>query len=97
MKPMVYEVRYSARAIEQLKELRAYDRSAILEKIERLLTTEPTRLSKTTIKLLKQPAPTQYRLRVNEFRVFYDVEGDVVTVMEVLSKGDSVPYLDLQP
>ena len=92
---MSYEVRYSDRAIVQLKGLRAYDRSAILETIEQTLVTHPTKVSKSSIKLLKQPAPTQYRLRVNNFRVFYDVEDDIVTVMEILSKEDSVPYLDL--
>jgi len=92
---MAYEVRYSLRAVEQLKVLRAYDRSAVLDRIEQLLAKQPTRVSKTTIKLLKQPAPTQYRLRVNDFRVFYDVESAVVTVMQILSKEDSVPYLEI--
>ena len=76
---MKYEVRYSLRALEQIKALRAYDQAAILERIDDRLTTEPTRTSKTAIKLLKQPAPTQYRLRANDFRIFYDVEADVVT------------------
>ena len=92
---MNYEVRYSDRALERLKSLRAYDRAAVLARIEDLLATQPTRVSKTTIKLLKQPAPTQYRLRVNDFRVFYDVEDDVVMVMEILSKAASIPFLDV--
>ena len=91
---MKYEVRYSDRALERIKTLRAYDKAAIFERIAQLLTNAPTRASKTAIKLLKQPAPTQYRLRVNDFRIFYDVEGHEVMVMEVLSKEESIPYLE---
>ena len=39
------------------------------------------------------PAPTQYRLRVGEFRVFYDVEQDTVLIIQILSKLDSFGFL----
>jgi mRNA-degrading endonuclease RelE of RelBE toxin-antitoxin system len=70
---MPFEVRYSDEAVEQLKKVRAYDRAAIIDQIEQTLMVNPTLESKTKLKLLRQPAPTQYRLRVGEFRVFYDV------------------------
>ena len=64
---MNYEVRFSDRALEQIKALRAYDKAAVLERIDQMLTTVPTRTSRTAIKLLQQPAPTQYRLRAADF------------------------------
>ena len=94
---MAYEVRYSNRAVEQLKKLRAYDRATILHRIEEVLMVDPRKVSKTTIKLLKRPAPTQYRLRAGEFRVLYDVERENVWVVEILSKEDAIAYLGRNP
>jgi mRNA-degrading endonuclease RelE of RelBE toxin-antitoxin system len=90
---MPYEIRYSNEAVQQLKKLRAYDRTAILDQIEQVLKVNPAIVSKARIKQLRDPAPTQYRLRVGEFRVFYDVAEDVVFVIQVLSKQDSLDYL----
>lgn len=50
-------------------------------------------VSKARIKLLRPPAPTQYRLKVGEYRIFYDVEGQTVNVVEILSKEDSISYI----
>jgi mRNA-degrading endonuclease RelE of RelBE toxin-antitoxin system len=45
------------------------------------------------VKRLREPAPTQYRLRVGEFRVFYDVDQQTVLIVQILSKQDSIDYL----
>jgi mRNA-degrading endonuclease RelE of RelBE toxin-antitoxin system len=74
---MVYELRYSDVAVEQLRKLRAFDRTAVLDQIERRLATAPTNVTKTALKKLRQPAPTQYRLRAGEHRVYYNVDGEV--------------------
>ena len=94
--PMPFEVRYSTTAAKQLKRLRAFDRATILDEIERTLTANPTMQSKAKVKKLRQPAPTQYRLRVEDFRVFYDVDdvSHLVDVVQILSKEDSLPYLE---
>jgi mRNA-degrading endonuclease RelE of RelBE toxin-antitoxin system len=90
---MPYEIRYSNEAVEQLKRLRAFDRTAILDQIEQLLRVNLAAVSKSRIKLLREPAPTQYRLRVGEFRIFDDVAEEVVLIIQVLSKHDSIGYL----
>lgn len=90
---MPYEIRYSNEAVEQLKKLRAFDRTAILDQIEQVLGVNPTIVSKARIKQLREPAPTQYRLRVGEFRVFYDVAEDLVLIIQVLTKQDSIEFL----
>lgn len=94
---MAYQVRYSSVSVEQLRQLRAYERAAILDAVERILQVAPTAVSKTTIKRLRQPAPTQFRLRVGEYRIFYDVAQDVVSIIEILSKADSMRFLGGQP
>src|SRR5262249_16158716 len=93
---MQFEVRYSDEAVEQLKALRAHDRTAIMDQIEQVLMVNPTLESKARVKLLRQPAPTQYRLRVGEFRVFYDVVQEAVLVIQILSKEESIAYLGEQ-
>ena len=94
---MPYEIRYSNEAVEQLKKLRVFDRTAILDQIEQVLSVNPIIVSKSRIKRLSEPAPTQYRLRVGEFRVFYDVEEEAVLIIQVLSKQDSIDYLGGSP
>jgi len=94
---MPYEIRYSNEAVEQLKKLRVFDRTAILDQVGQILTVDPTVVSKSRIKRLREPAPTQYRLRVGEFRVFYDVEEEAVLIIQVLSKQHSIEYLGGSP
>ncbi len=91
---MAYEVRYSKESLEQLKKLRAHDRAEIFDRIKRFLTTNPTTTSKARIKRLRQPAPTEYRLRVRDFRVYYDVDQQSVYIVQILSKEDSISYLE---
>jgi mRNA-degrading endonuclease RelE of RelBE toxin-antitoxin system len=90
---MSFDVQYSEEAVEQLKRLRRFDQVAILDQIEKMLRINPTLVSKAKIKLLRQPAPTQYRLRIRDFRVYYDVDGPMVRILQILSKEDSIGYL----
>jgi mRNA-degrading endonuclease RelE of RelBE toxin-antitoxin system len=90
---MPYELRYSPEALEALKHLRSVDQSAIMDAAEQVLTVNPTLESRARVKRLRQPAPTQYRLRVGRFRVFYNVQGQHVRIVRILSKEDAVKYL----
>jgi mRNA-degrading endonuclease RelE of RelBE toxin-antitoxin system len=93
---MAFAIRYSEVAVEQLKALRPFDRTAILDQIEQVLTVNPQLESKARVKQLRQPAPTHYRLRVGEFRIFYDVDlaHALVDVIQILSKQDAIAYLE---
>jgi mRNA-degrading endonuclease RelE of RelBE toxin-antitoxin system len=68
-------------------------RPAILDQIEQVLRVNLMMESKARVKRLRQPAPTQYRLRVGEFRVFCDVDQETVLIIQVLSKQNSIDYL----
>lgn len=35
-----------------------------------------------------------YRLRVGAYRVFYDVEGEAVLIVQVLTKEETIGYLE---
>jgi hypothetical protein len=57
---------------------------------------EPTKLSKSRIKRLRGLDQPQYRLRVGEMRVFYDVTETEVHVLAIVSKGEAQAWLDEQ-
>ena len=96
---MPFLVHYSYEALTQLQKLRTFDSAAIVGEIEQVLVVNPTTVSKAKVKRLRQPAPTQYRLRVGDFRVFYDVDesNSVVEIVQVLSKEDAIRYLKENP
>ena len=65
-----------------------FDQRKVLEGIEIHLTHQPKFVSKSRIKAMAQPFWSQYRLRIDEFRVYYDVDDDhrTVNVLRVLMK-----------
>ncbi len=93
---MAFDIRYSRTSHGQLKGFRAFDRAAIIQQIESVLGTSPTLTSKARVKRLRQPAPTEYRLKVGDFRVFYNVVDDVVQVVQILSKPDAISFCQEQ-
>ena len=83
---MRYEIGLSSDAIEDLRRLDARTRAAIRDALEVHLRYEPMKLSRSRIKRLQGLAQPQYRLRVGEFRVFYDVVEARVEIHAVLPK-----------
>lgn len=57
------------------------------------LRNEPMKLSKSRIKRLRGMAHPQYRLRVGELRVFYDVLGSEVQVLAIVAKSEAEHWL----
>lgn len=91
---MPYQLRYSPEALEDLRRLRRVDRTGIVRAVEEVLSVNPTLESRARVRRLREPAPTQYRLRVGDFRVFYDVAGERVDIIRVLSKEEAAPYTE---
>lgn len=61
--------------------------------LERHLRYEPTRVSKSRIKRLRGMSQPQYRLRVGEVRVFYDVTPEIVQVVAIVTKAEAAGWL----
>ena len=61
--------------------------------IEVHLRHEPTKVSKSRIKRLRQLQQPQYRLRVDDMRVFYDVIEQRVEVLAIVPKADTDAWL----
>ena len=91
---MLFELRLTDEAQDDLKELRAFDRTRVVKGLEQQLTHQPQQVSKSRIKRMVEPFWCQYRLRVDEFRVYYDVDdtNQVVNVLRIIEKGsDTTP------
>jgi mRNA interferase RelE/StbE len=76
-------------AAEQIRRLRRVDAVAVLDAIELHLRYAPDRVSRSRIKRLRGRNAATYRLRVRDFRMFYDVAEAEVTVVAVLHKRET--------
>jgi mRNA-degrading endonuclease RelE of RelBE toxin-antitoxin system len=91
-----YEILVAPGAGSQLAALPAHTRSEVRDGIELHLRFEPTKLSKSRIKRLRGLDQPQYRLRVGETRVFYDVTGTEVHILAIVSKAEAQAWLEQQ-
>jgi mRNA-degrading endonuclease RelE of RelBE toxin-antitoxin system len=91
---LAFEIVLAPSAVKELHSLRADIRSRVRDAIERHLRHEPTKVSRGRIKRLRGLERPQYRLRVDEVRVFYDVSEISVEVLAIISKERAHPWLD---
>jgi mRNA-degrading endonuclease RelE of RelBE toxin-antitoxin system len=94
---MRYRVRIVQDADRELRAVPVFYRRRIANTINDLLGKEPERESRSRIKRLIQPAASVYRLRVGQYRVFYDVEGDRVTILHIRHKDDTEDLYGRRP
>jgi mRNA interferase RelE/StbE len=80
-------------AVEDLRSLKANVRTEVRRALEDHLGHEPRKVSKSRIKRLRGLAKPQYRLRVGEIRVYYDVTGDTVEVLAIVAKSEAESWL----
>lgn len=90
---MRYEIILAPEAAEDLSTLKAAAKAAVKDALETHLRYEPTKVSKSRIKRLRGVTRPQYRLRVNEMRVFYDVAGTDVEVLAIVLKTEAEQWL----
>jgi mRNA-degrading endonuclease RelE of RelBE toxin-antitoxin system len=94
MARMKYAVTFAPEAEEDFRRLLAYHRAAVRDAINQHLVHEPTRESTSRIKRLREMAKPQYRLRVGDIRIFYDVSGTEVEVLGIVPKSGAADWLD---
>ncbi len=91
---MRFEIILAPQAIAEHRSLPAPVRSQVREALETHLRCEPTKVSRSRIKRLRGMARPQFRLRVDEIRVFYDVAEDTVEILAIVSKAEAQAWLD---
>jgi mRNA interferase RelE/StbE len=90
---MRYEIVLAPEAVDDLRRLRAPMRSSVRDAIETHLRHQPTRPSRSRIKRLRGVERPQYRLRVDDVRVFYDVTESTVEVLAIVPKAEAERWL----
>jgi mRNA-degrading endonuclease RelE of RelBE toxin-antitoxin system len=90
---MSYSIILAPEAIEDLDSLKANVRAEVREGIETHLRHEPEKVSRSRIKRLRRMSQPQYRLRIGDVRVFYDVTEQAVEVLAIVSKSEAATWL----
>jgi mRNA-degrading endonuclease RelE of RelBE toxin-antitoxin system len=81
-------------AIEDLKRLKPNVRTAVRVALEAHLRHEPRKTSRSRIKRLRGLRRPQYRLRVGEVRVFYDISDATVEILAIVAKPEAHSWLE---
>jgi len=90
---MPFEIVLAPEAVEDLRRLKANLRAAVRDALEIYLRHEPARTSRSRIKRLRGLNRPQYRLRVDDARVFYDVSDERVEVLAIIAKSEAEEWL----
>jgi len=90
---MRFEIVLAPSASKELQALPAHLRATVRDGIERHLRCEPRKLSKSRIKRLRGLDRPQYRLRIGDTRVFYDVTETEVEVLAIVPKAQAEAWL----
>ena len=90
---MPFSIVLAPEAVDDLKRLRAAARTEIRTGLETHLRHEPEKPSRSRIKRLRGLRQPQYRLRVGDLRIFYDVVGTTVEVLAIVAKSEADQWL----
>jgi mRNA-degrading endonuclease RelE of RelBE toxin-antitoxin system len=90
---MAYEIILSPEAVEDLQQLKANIRATVRSALATYLRHEPTRISKSRIKRLRHLRRPQYRLRLDDMRVYYDVHETDVEILAIIDKSEADAWL----
>lgn len=90
---MPYAIVLAPEAVDDLKRLTANVRSTVRTALETHLRHQPEKVSRSRIKRLRGLNQPQYRLRIGEIRVFYDISGSIVEVLAIVAKSEAQSWL----
>jgi mRNA interferase RelE/StbE len=90
---MPFAIVLAPEAVDDLKRLKAVVRGAVKGAMETHLRHEPEKTSRSRIKRLRGLSRPQYRLRVGDIRVFYDVAEGMVEVLAIVPKSETAAWL----
>jgi len=90
---MRYEIILADEAVEDLKLLKASIRTELRQALETHLRYEPRKVSRRRIKRLRGLRHPQYRLRLGEIRVLYDVSASTVEILAIVAKSEAESWL----
>ncbi len=90
---MRHEIVLAPGAVQALRALPARTRRQVRDALERHPHFAPTNVSRSRVKRLRGLSRPQYRLRVGEIRVFYDITETTVEVLAIVPKAQAQAWL----
>ncbi len=90
---MPFAIVLAPEAMDDLTKLKANVRTLVRTALETYLRHEPRKTSRSRIKRLRGLARPQYRLRVGDVRVFYDVTDATVEILAIVAKSEAQSWL----
>ncbi len=90
---MPFDIILAPEAVEDFKSMKAHVRAAVRTTLETHLRHTPEKVSRSRIKGLRGLRRPQYRLRVDDIRVLYDVSGTTVEVLAIVAKSEAESWL----
>ena len=69
----MFEIVFTTESIEDMRLLRKHERKLVMEEIEKQLSYQPTQETRNR-KKLRPNEVAEWELRVEKFRVFYDID-----------------------
>jgi mRNA-degrading endonuclease RelE of RelBE toxin-antitoxin system len=91
---MAFDILLAPEAVDDLRRFTANVRATVRAAIETHLRHEPAKISRTRIKRLRGLERPQYRLRIGEVRVFYDIREETVEILAIISKSEAAKWLE---
>lgn len=91
---MRHEIVLAPEAIADLHRLKAYLRAHVRDMLQKHLRHDPGKTGSGRIKRLRGLSHPQFRLRVGELRVFYDIRQGTVEVLAIVAKSDAAEWLE---
>jgi mRNA interferase RelE/StbE len=90
---MRFEILLASETLRDRKRLDPDVWAGVRAAIELHLRHEPTKVSRSRIKRLRGLRKPQFRLRVDDVRVFYDVVGSQVNILAIVAKSQAADWL----
>jgi mRNA-degrading endonuclease RelE of RelBE toxin-antitoxin system len=90
---MPFAIVLAPEAVEDLNRLKANVRADARAALEVHLRHEPKKVSRSRIKRLRGLRKPQYRLRVGDVRIFYDVTETTVEILAIVTKSEAQAWL----
>ena len=86
-------ITFAPEALHDYNDLRSHEKAEVRDAINEHLQNQPTQESKSRIKRLRELDRPQFRLRVGDIRVFYDVMNGEVIVLGIIEKSATAEWL----
>jgi mRNA-degrading endonuclease RelE of RelBE toxin-antitoxin system len=90
---MRFDIVLAPEAVGDLKRFKAGVRTAVRAALETHLRHEPRKTSRSRIKRLRGASRPQFRLRLGDVRVFYDVSEEGVEILAIVEKSEAEAWL----